>query len=153
MGQFLGDLDRGSIKFVFDDGYSFSFNGKQVGPDAIINIHSIKFIRRLITRGYLGLAEGYIAKDWSTPSLSNVFEFGTANENVLVAKLSGKIIENIADKIKYLRRKNTISGSKKNIADHYDLGNEFFASWLDPTLTYSSGIYDDVKATSLACAN
>ena len=98
MGQFLGDLDRGSIKFVFDDGYSFSFNGKQVGPDAIINIHSIKFIRRLITRGYLGLAEGYIAKDWSTPSLPGVFEFGTANENVLVAKLSGKIIENIADK-------------------------------------------------------
>ena len=149
LGQFLGDLDRGSIKFVFDDGYNFSFNGKHAGPDAIIHIHSIKFIRRLITRGYLGLAEGYIAKDWSTSSLSSVFEFGTANENVLVSKLSGKIIENIADKIKYLKRKNTISGSKKNIADHYDLGNEFFASWLDPTLTYSSGIYDDFETTSL----
>ena len=98
LGQFLGDLDRGSIKFVFDDGYNFSFNGKHAGPDAIIHIHSIKFIRRLITRGYLGLAEGYIAKDWSTSSLSSVFEFGTANENVLVSKLSGKIIENIVIK-------------------------------------------------------
>ena len=57
--------------------------------------------------------------------------------------------KNIADKIKYLTRKYTISGSKKNIADHYDLGNEFFASWFDPTLTYSSGLYDDFDATSL----
>ena len=75
--RLLVNIKSGKITFVFDNGYKMVFSGEAVGPEGIINVHSIKGLQRLGTAGYLGLAEGFLAGEWTTPSLPNLFAFGT----------------------------------------------------------------------------
>jgi len=104
-------------------------------------------IFRLSYGGYMGLGEGYLAGDWATPSLRTVFQFGIANQDSLKKSLSGKAPARALRKVLKFVRRNSRSGSRRNIAYHYDLGNEFYRLWLDPTMTYSSGLYDVPDAT------
>ena len=148
----LSTIESGKISFIFENGHKIEFNGDVAGPEAIINVHSLNCLQRLATAGYLGLAEGYMAKEWTTPSLPTLFEFGTANEEILDKYLTGGKFSIWLNKISNLLRKNTRTGSKRNIADHYDLGNTFFAKWLDPSLTYSSALFESGVDQSLAVA-
>jgi len=148
----LSSLEEGKISFVFNNGYKIEFNGQSTGPEATINVHSLKCLKRLATAGYLGLAEGYMAKEWTTPSLTKLFEFGTANEEILDKNLTGGKFIIWLNKTIHLFRNNSRTGSRKNIADHYDLGNAFFEKWLDPSLTYSSALFENSAPQSLAAA-
>ena len=96
---------------------------------------------QIVKSGSTGLAEAYMRGDFETDDLTNLIEL-TAKNIKLVYKFSGLLDFSIFNKIKNFLLKNDKSRSKKNISKHYDLGNEFFSLWLDPTLTYSSAIFD-----------
>ena len=147
--RLVGEIREGRISFVFPDGWQVICEGKSRYPQATVKFHSAKALKRLLSGGYIGLAEGYIQGDWSTPSLANLFEFGTANETTLDKSLTGsKLIQRI-NNLFHSFRKNSRNGSKRNIAEHYDLGNDFFANWLEPSLTYSSGIFKEKGSLDL----
>ena len=113
-----------------------------------LNIKSWKMLWLAITRGDIGLAEGYFEDHWSTSNLLDLMEFFSVNVEYISDISDGKNIFKIFTYIYHLRNKNSISGSKKNILAHYDLGNSFYQLWLDNTMTYSSAF--DNKKISLA---
>ena len=138
-------ISSGSVIFKLENGKAIICDSGNKGPDATINIHSYKVIKRLLSAGYLGLAEGYINKEWSSPSLENVFNFGAANMIALDQNLTENLFVRLSSKLTRFLQKNSKRGSRKNIANHYDLGNDFFLEWLDSTMTYSSGLFSDKK--------
>ena len=111
------------------------------GPEATISFHRWRGVWRLLFRGDVGLAEAYIDGDWTTPDIRAVLECGTRNEAALAATTDGWWFARFVDRMRHHGRRNSRRGSRRNIAAHYDLGNEFYATWLDPSMTYSSAVY------------
>ena len=106
-----------------------------------IKINKPGLTYQIVKSGSTGLAEAYMRGDFETDDLTNLIEL-TAKNIKLVYKFSGLLDFSLFNKIRNFLLKNNKSRSKKNISKHYDLGNEFFSLWLDPTLTYSSAIFD-----------
>ena len=98
--------------------------------------------------GALGLAEAYMAGFWSSDNVVKLFEIILRNRHILLSLEKGfaKLIKPI-NKMIHRSRQNTLQGSKKNIVAHYDLSNEFYKLWLDPTMTYSCAFFNDESAT------
>ncbi|MGB0574874.1 MAG: class I SAM-dependent methyltransferase [Alphaproteobacteria bacterium] len=138
----MSDLDAGRIRFVFPDGREIECLGVQRGPNADLKFHSYAGIFRLAFGGYTGLGEGYLAADWSTTSLRNLFQFGITNQDSLRKRLAGAAPVLLLRKFLRFTERNTQTGSKRNIAYHYDLGNAFYENWLDPSMTYSSALFE-----------
>ena len=109
---------------------------------AKLKIKKPNFSFNLIKDGSIGLAESYMRREFETDNLSNLIEI-TAKNIKIIYKFSGLLDFPIVNFFKNVFIKNTKNRSKKNIAKHYDLGNEFFSLWLDETLTYSSGIFNE----------
>ncbi|MDC2997963.1 cyclopropane-fatty-acyl-phospholipid synthase family protein, partial [Candidatus Pelagibacter sp.] len=100
------------------------------------------FTFNLIKGGSVGFAESYMRDEFETDNLSNLIEI-TARNIKIIYKFSGLLDFPMVNYVKNIFIKNTRGRSKDNISKHYDLGNEFFALWLDKTLTYSSAIFDE----------
>ena len=145
LGKLTETISAGCITFKLDNGKSIECDSGRHGPRAIIYLHSLKVVKRLLSSGYLGLSEGYINKEWTTPSLSDVFDFGSANMKELDKNLTENFFVSMSNQLVRFLQKNSRSGSRKNIATHYDLGNDFFKEWLDPTMTYSSALFSNEK--------
>jgi len=147
--RLAGSVERGSITFVFRDASELRVAGAHAGPHAVLHINKLRAVTRLLVDGYVGLAEGYLAEDWGTPSLEHLFDFGTANMGPLDQSLTGSNLSRLLHKgVGYLRRNSPV-GSKRNIARHYDLGNRFFREWLDPSMAYSAALFE-TQGESLA---
>lgn len=143
-------LKYGRITLVFPDGMREVMSGSarvDGDADATIVIRRWRALRRLFSGGTLGFAEAYMDGDWDSPDLTAVIRFAACNEEHLGQGLEGWPITRAINRLAHLRRANTKSGSKKNIAYHYDLGNDFYESWLDQTMTYSSGVFADEAET------
>lgn len=132
----------GRVTVRFADGRVVRCGGDGAGPQAIIEIHRLRALRRLLAGGFLGLAEGYMAGDWSTPSLGDVLDFGAANAAALNRTLTGGRWHRATHALMHFARRNSRTGSRRNIARHYDLGNDFYAAWLDPGMTYSAALFE-----------
>jgi cyclopropane-fatty-acyl-phospholipid synthase len=104
-------------------------------------LKSYRVISKVLRRGLLGFAESYIAGDVATDNLLGLFDFFLENEQALGTALPQLSRSGWRDRLFHRRRANSRAGSRRNIADHYDLGNAFYRLWLDAGLTYSSGIY------------
>ena len=122
-----------------DEKYLFGDPSQKLKVKIKINKPGLTY--QIVKSGSTGLAEAYMRGDFETDDLTNLIEL-TAKNIKLVYKFSGLLDFSIFNKIKNFLLKNNKSRSKKNISKHYDLGNEFFSLWLDPTLTYSSAIFD-----------
>ena len=122
-----------------DEKYLFGDPSQKLKVKIKINKPGLTY--QIVKSGSIGLAEAYMRGDFETDDLTNLIEL-TAKNIKLVYKFSGLLDLSIFNKIKNFLLKNNKSRSKKNISKHYDLGNEFFSLWLDPTLTYSSAIFD-----------
>ena len=136
-------ISVGSITFKLDNGINIKCDSGYQGPNAVINIHSYKVLKKLLSGGYLGLSEGYINQEWTTPSLSDVFNFGAENINSLDQNLTENLFVKVSNQLIRFFQQNSRRGSRKNIAIHYDLGNDFFKEWLDSTMTYSSALFSN----------
>jgi cyclopropane-fatty-acyl-phospholipid synthase len=135
---FQGGFRCGSLNYALPSGATGSIRGAAAGPEGTIVLRRWRAVRRLVFRGSLGFAEAYLDGDWESPDLPTFVELVTRNA---VNRRVGTFWQRVADRIRHNWRSNTRSGSRRNIAAHYDLGNDFYAQWLDPSMTYSSAVY------------
>lgn len=145
--RILAALERGSLEVTTPDGLRMAHVGALPGPEASVVLHRWRALRRLAFGGDIAFAEAYGDGDWSSPDLAKVVELAAVNGPTFDRRIAGLSIARIANRIAHLRRANTKTGSARNIVAHYDLGNDFFAAWLDPGMSYSSGLYRDGDAT------
>ena len=122
-------------------------------PQAEVHIHSPAVYSQMLTGGSIGSGEAYMKGYWSSPDAMDVMRIFSANL-VLLNKFdaSQSVFVKLALKIAHRFNRNTYKGSQLNIAAHYDLGNEFFQLFLDPTMMYSSALFSD-KSASLEVAS
>jgi len=131
----------GQLTLQFPDGTSHVAHGALPGPSASMTVRSSKLIWRIASSGSLGLARGYIEGDWDTSDLGALLELGVVNEAALRPLLEAPGLGRALATLRHRLRANTRAGSKRNIAFHYDLGNDFYRHWLDETMTYSAAIF------------
>jgi cyclopropane-fatty-acyl-phospholipid synthase len=140
--RLIRKLKRGRLTVTLPDGRIVRIDGREDGPEADIQILSYAFPRKVISGGIVGVGESYMDGDWDTSDLTTMLELFAVNLDSLQPQLRGNWIARIFNKIFHAMRENTKTGSRKNIYDHYDLGNRFYGQWLDQTMTYSSALFD-----------
>lgn len=151
-------LRHGSLAVVLPDGTQRVFGGVYKDLQAEIRILDKRFFRRCVLFGAIGFGESFVAGEWETPDLTRVIAWFIRNSDdakaIETRHQSGTGIFNIFNVVNraiHARRPNSLRKSRSNIREHYDLSNDFFRLWLDPTMTYSSG-YFDAAETSLEAA-
>ncbi len=140
--RLMDRIETGSLEVTFPDGSTYKTSGK-VGPSATLVIHNWRFVWRMLMKGNLGVAESYMDGDWSTAALSELVALGVANLDAFQTNRVLAALFGFVGFLTHRRNANTLKGSKRNIAFHYDLGNEFYETWLDPSMTYSSALFDE----------
>lgn len=141
-GLFLLRTENGSIRFDLPDGRTVLFDQGKPGPQAIVEVHSFGFAKRALAGGDIGFAESYMDGEWSTPDLTTVLKFFSANFEAAGKLAVGGSVVKAINKLRHLFNRNSRAGARRNIMAHYDLGNDFYQSWLDDTMTYSSALFD-----------
>lgn len=110
-------------------------------PSGTVVLKDRRTVRKLITSGNIGLAEAYVEGWWESPDLAGVMEVASANEAEFLKLLEGQTMMRVMANVYHWLRPNTRKGARRNIIEHYDLGNEFYSAWLDPSMTYSSALF------------
>jgi cyclopropane-fatty-acyl-phospholipid synthase len=134
--------EYGRLVFVLPSGREVKVEGTKPGPDARLIINDFRFLQRVLIAGDIGFGEGFMAGEWDTPDLSALLEAFTANLDRLRRLLEGSVFHRAMNVLTHTLHRNSRAGSKRNILAHYDLGNAFYARWLDPSMTYSSARYE-----------
>ena len=140
-------IDRGivagSVRALLPDGTTRVLGNRQPGFDVEVTLIRWRALVRLVTAGSIGWYQAYEAGDWEADDMTALFALFTANARTLgdTGRSSGpaRFISRMVHRL----NRNSRSGSARNIAAHYDLGNDFYSAWLDPTMTYSSAIAPD----------
>ena len=146
----LRRLRHGTLNLTLPDGKTETISGCQDGPRADLHINDARIVDRYLKHGSVGFAEGYIAGEWETPHLADLLELLDRNYDAWGDGYFGPALARLTARMQHWFRRNSKTGSKRNIHAHYDLGNEFFAAWLDPTMTYSSALFDAKEEVSEA---
>ena len=135
----LEKVRQGTLELRLPDGGQLCCgNG---GSSATLEIGDWSVFDRIVERGDVGLAEAWIAGEWSTPDLPGLLTLLANNRAALTQAVYGQWWSLLAARLRHLFNANTRTGSRRNIMAHYDLGNDFYARWLDPTMSYSSALY------------
>ncbi|MES1942658.1 cyclopropane-fatty-acyl-phospholipid synthase [Salinisphaera sp. PC39] len=138
----LARIERGRLSLRLPDGQQIRIEGAQDGPEAGLSLLDAGVLRRVLGGGDIGFAEGYMAGEWDSPDLAELMYLLHLNQDRLVPRVPGlQGLAAMRDWIGHVRRRNSRRGSRRNIAYHYDLGNDFYGLWLDPTWTYSSAVF------------
>ena len=137
-------IKHGFLEIQNYDSKIYKFGNESEQLRAKIKINKPGLTLQIIKSGSVGLAEAYMRNEFETDNLTNLIEI-TAKNIKIVYKFSGIFDLSMINKLKSIFIKNNKSRSKKNISKHYDLGNDFFSLWLDPSLTYSSAIFEKQK--------
>ena len=146
MQRMLRKIDCDEILLQTPGGRRLLIGGKRSGEQAHVTIHRWKCMLRLLTSGDLGFAEGYLAGEWSTPNIYSFLSAAGRRSNDSPS-FEGLKPPQPLTKFRHALNRNTRRGSRRNIAAHYDLGNDFYRSWLDSSMTYSSAIYSSPGET------
>ncbi len=136
-----GRMQIGVLTIVLPNGRSICVTGRNPGRSGEIRLNRWRTVRRAITAGGIGFGEAFMDGDWDSPDLPALIETLAANlpkREGLFRRLSPL---RLANRLRHLSRPNSPKGSARNIASHYDLGNDFYALWLDPTMTYSAAVF------------
>ena len=143
LDKWLSRIKAGELRAVFPSNFQKVYSGARVGPTADIQINSWKLVPRLLLSGDMGLAESFLSGEWETSNLTQLILLGDINERALGNAVTPSKFINLIEKIRHQRRDNSKRGSRRNIAAHYDLGNEFYSHWLDNSMSYSSALFKD----------
>lgn len=136
-------LAQGTLDATLPDGRTRRLGGKAPGPHAAITLNNWRPLIRVMTGGSAGFARSHFDGDWTSPDPTAIFELFMLNRRTLGDTDRGnRLLRWLNSALRGLQA-NTRSGSRRNIAFHYDLGNDFYAAWLDETMTYSSAVWDD----------
>lgn len=143
VGRLSSALECGSLSIELPGGDTFQAQGESSGPNAEIHVNRTRAARRALFGGSLGVADSYIDGDWDSDDLTAVIELCAQNIDSFNREVEPKhSIIRALSRLRHRRRANTRTGSRRNIAAHYDLGNAFYAQWLDPSMTYSSACFE-----------
>jgi cyclopropane-fatty-acyl-phospholipid synthase len=134
-------INYGRIDFVLPDGRRFRVQGTRPGPAAEIVIHNPDCFARLIREGDLGFSDAYLDGWWSTPDLQTFMDVVSKDNPDVYEGFGGMALVRLYERIRHWLKGNSKAQAKKNIAYHYDLGNDFYRLWLDDTMTYSSALF------------
>lgn len=138
----LSRMAFGQLTVILPTGERLEFGPARTGePVAIVNLHRARAAKRIMKSGDIGLGESYMDGDWSSPDITGLIELVLHNENNLKSAMIGKWLSGFVNFLRHLRARNSRTGSQRNIAYHYDLGNGFYRHWLDETMTYSAGLF------------
>ncbi len=141
---FFKIMDRiqvGHFVLHLPDGEVRDYKGKTPGRKGELIIKDYASISKILASGDIGLAEAYRDDMIDSPDMTELLLLCIENQNALEAVFRGNFFGMIYYRLRHLFRGNSRKGSKKNIEAHYDLGNNFYKLWLDPTMTYSSAIF------------
>ena len=139
----LARIAQGELVLVEPDGCQHRFGGPAAdGLSAVVRVHDAGFWQAIAFRGSVGSGEAFASGAWSSPEPTDVVRIFVRNHDALAGLERGfAALTRPALKLFHALRDNTRRGSQKNISAHYDLSNEFFALFLDPTMTYSSACF------------
>lgn len=135
--RLLQRLQRGTLHLELPDGNVLQLGSGQ-HPHASMRLHNWRVFGAVLRSGDIGLAESYIAQDWTTSHLADLLRLLIDNRGTLESLVYGGWWGRLAYRLRHLLHRNTRAGSRRNIHAHYDLGNAFYALWLDPSMNYSS---------------
>jgi cyclopropane-fatty-acyl-phospholipid synthase len=138
----LSHLHCGRLTLTLPDGSQHQFSGAMSGPDSDLTIHTESALRRLLHDGKMGFCEAFMDGEASSQSLPTLIELAVLHDKYLENALKTNIFRQAGLRLFHMLRRNNKLGSAKNIAHHYDIGNSFYEAWLDPTMTYSSAVFD-----------
>lgn len=139
----LAGLEYGTLEFVAPNGEVTLAAGPRPGPRARFQIREWDVLRRIMARGDIGLGEEYIAGSWTSDSVERLVSLFLLNLDSFDSFSDGNPLNRLGFVIhNALVRRNSIKGAARNIQAHYDVGNDFYALWLDASMTYSSALYD-----------
>ncbi|MGE0595525.1 MAG: class I SAM-dependent methyltransferase [Hyphomonadaceae bacterium] len=144
----LLNLKGGAVDVALPGGTVLRF-GDGDGPHVGMRINRYRFARRVIFSGDIGFAEGLMAGDWDSEDLAPLLTLLARNIERITRLLEGGPFGKALNWLRHLRHENTRAGARRNILAHYDLGNRFYAAWLDSTMTYSSARFDGAKVRDL----
>lgn len=144
--KLLGDnFHQGTLLISLPNNTEIELNSQKTGRRAHLNVKRWRAVLRIICRGGVGFAEGYLNGDWDSDSLPDLLIFIADNLQGVNRIANGLGIQRFMDIIGHARNRNSKSGSRRNISFHYDLGNDFYQQWLDRTMSYSAGIFENTN--------
>ena len=146
----LAGLSGGTLELTLPGGAVPRFGSG--GPLAHLAVHDLSLFPAVLARGDIGLAESYLDGHWDSPDLAALLTLFAANRLALRRAVYGQWPRLIAARLKHWLNANSRRGSRRNILAHYDLGNDFYALWLDEGMSYSSAIFDGDAARPLSLA-
>jgi cyclopropane-fatty-acyl-phospholipid synthase len=137
--QMLSRIHTGMLKLELPDGHCAYF-GDETYP-VTLRLHDWSMFDAVLKSGDIGFAETYIDGSWSTDDLTGLIELFIRNRSAMESLFHGKWWGQLLYRIRHLFNRNSRSGSRKNIYAHYDIGNDFYRLWLDPSMTYSCALF------------
>jgi cyclopropane-fatty-acyl-phospholipid synthase len=146
-------LRRGTLDVHLPDGRVVRLGGAEAGPKAAMMLKNFGFASRLINGGDIGIAEAYLSGDWDTPDLTQFLYLFCVNHDLIQAMLGDKPLMRFVQMVWHWFHRNTRRQARRNIYAHYDIGNAFYSAWLDPSMTYSSALYEDHTPDLTAAQN
>jgi len=144
----LGKISHGSLRVDLPDGSHRNFGAARsaVGAPELQStmiVHDWTMFEDVLSRGDIGFGEAYIAGAWDSPDLASLLTLLNRNREALADAIHGRWWSLLIERLRHRKNANTRAGSRRNIMAHYDLGNSFYAEWLDPTMSYSSALFAD----------
>jgi len=137
----LQKIRHGSMSFTLPDGRTFKATGDRPGPHGHFDVRNNALFGRVVRDGDLGFAEAYLDGWWDSPDLQALMDVALVNNDEVSAGFPGAGLVRAYERFRHWLRANTKHGSRRNISYHYDLGNDFYGLWLDPSMTYSSALF------------
>ncbi len=137
----LQRLETGALEVALPDGRVFAVHGEQSGPVGHIDVDNPDFFTRMARDGEIGFPEMFMEGWWRSPDLQALLDVLLLNNDNVASGFPGAALVRAYERLRHWLRSNTRRGARRNIAYHYDLGNEFYRLWLDETMTYSSALF------------
>jgi len=144
---YLRELQVGTLTVTLPSGATIRHQGVREGPEAVLMVRRWRALWWMMFEGAIGLARAYIEDDCRSPDLKALLDFGMQNEGTAVETAWRLVPSHLRERIHHARRANTRRGSRRNIAAHYDLGNDFYRLWLDAGMNYSCARYGPAAQT------
>lgn len=137
----LVDLKFGALTLKWPNGAVTRIEGELPGSDAYIELISFDLAKRVFKNGDVGVAESFMDAQWKSLDVTAVLQLFCENNHLMIARQRNFLANWVLRYIRW-RNTNTKRGSRRNISAHYDLGNDFYQCWLDPSMTYSSALFN-----------
>ena len=139
--KIFSHIQYGALTLTLPDGTSHKFTGKQAGPTADMQLIHDTAINRMVNDGKMGFCEAFMLGEVDSSNLTTLIELAVQHDSYLEQQLKLGALQKLWLKFQHWRNRNNQSGSRRNISYHYDLGNQFYSTWLDQTMTYSSAVF------------